>query len=93
MAYTIRYSPENNKKYPTDKPPKKSLLIFAVVMFTAVSLLLVNDGVRDVIADFVLPGDLQVTKSAIVQLVEDVRTGEPVANAITTFCQYVIDHA
>lgn len=43
--------------------------------------------------DFLIPGDNAVTRAAFGALVEDVKEGESVKTAITTFCMEILDGA
>ena len=91
MAYTINYTPEDNKRWPIKKTVCYHKWIPVAVSLT-VCLLLLNTTIRNALIDFLLPGDPQVTKSAIVQLVENIKAGEGFGHCVTAFCQYVIAH-
>ncbi|MBR7123206.1 MAG: hypothetical protein IKC95_07120 [Oscillospiraceae bacterium] len=45
------------------------------------------------VQDFFLPGNPDVTRSAISGFVTDLKDGEPMKEAITTFCREIIDNA
>ena len=43
--------------------------------------------------DFLLPGDPQVTSAALEQFAEDLQTGQGLSDAVTAFCQHIIENA
>lgn len=94
MSYSIHYSPENNKKFPVRQKAyavkQKAMITVAAVIFAL--FLLCFDGVRQSIKNFLLPGDPQITEAGIIGFVDDVRSGTGVADAFTTFCEYIIQN-
>ena len=58
--------------------------ILAVSVFASGS-----DGLRE----YILPGNAEVTEAALSELVSNVRSGEPLGEAITVFCQEIIENA
>ena len=66
---------------------------------TAAFLLLGCLGVRTlwpegtgVLREMLLPGELTPTEQAFSILMTDLRYGEPVGEAVTAFCRYVVEH-
>lgn len=91
VSYKIQYSPDTNDRYPQNMKRRyagtgKYVAIFAVML---AALLIHFHGVPD----FLIPGDPQVTKAAASVLVDDIRDGVAVKDAITTFCSMVLDGA
>ena len=82
MGYSIQYSPQTNRKFPV-KTKKNS----ATWLLTGVAVLaLLLGGWR-----LLLPGDPETTRAALSHLVDDVRAGESVGDAVTAFCREIID--
>lgn len=88
MSYSIQYNPELNKKYP--KPniskhiPTRQIVIL-VVMFISAYIFAHNGWFK-----YLLPGDPDVTASAISSLVERVGDGESIKKAVYSFCEEII---
>lgn len=60
------------------------ILLFVVVCFIP--------QVRLTLRDLLLPGDPEVTATALERLVETVSEGESIQTALTEFCREIIDH-
>ncbi len=91
MSYRIEYNPEKKKRYPLTTGFMPKWLIFAVIIMVAlfaVQRLDTNKTIRT----WLLPGDPEITDAALSSMVEDIREGESVKDAITTFCLEIIDH-
>lgn len=89
MSYRIVYGPMPD-------PPGKETNSWCRVL-TAVFLLLFVLGVRmvwpdgrELLRNLLLPGEPGVTEVALVDLVEDLRSGTAVGESFTAFCQQVI---
>ena len=92
MSYRIDYNPENRKKYPMKKTKTTSWLIYTLVViaviFTAQKACK-NEAIKTVL----LPGDPEITSSAISTMIDDVKSGEPIKDAVTAFCLEIIHNA
>lgn len=89
MSYTVEYNPELRKSYPmkSKKNGKIPLKPVVAALGIIVSLYVLNTlGVLRLL----LPGDPAVTTGAFSSMVEDVRDGQRVSDAIFSFFQYVI---
>lgn len=94
MGYAILYEPELNKKLKIpNQNQKKILRICALAACALLVILCLQAPVRTVIRDFLIPGDPDVTQSAFAQMVTDIRAGEPFSDAVTVFCQEILEHA
>ena len=82
MGYRITYYQNRIHKRPIKKRGK---LPWAGIISGALALLLLCGGWR-----WLLPGNARVTEAALGQLVENVRAGEPMGEAITVFCREII---
>lgn len=90
MSYRIMYSPEDNHKYPPHKQENKwilpSLLVIALLVVAA------RPQVRNAVEEWLIPGDTHVTKAAFAVMLDEIKSGEPVGEAVTTFCNMIIDN-
>lgn len=60
-----------------------------MMFFSAVCMI---PQVRAALRDLLLPGDPEVTATALERLVEAVSEGEAIQTALTEFCREIIDH-
>jgi hypothetical protein len=70
----------------------KRILCIGASICAAMILLSATGGVNRV-KEWILPGNAQVTEAALDNLVTDLKEGEKLEDAITAFCQEIIDHA
>lgn len=89
MGYQIMYSPEDNHKYPPYKPAKKKWLL-PVVITLALLIAAGRPQTRRKLEQWFIPGDVQTTKAAFSVLMDDIREGEPVNEAVAAFCNVII---
>ncbi len=89
MSYDIRYDSVTTKKYPAKRRAhsnrKRILLIFGGVV-AALTVAMHITAIRRLL----LPGDPVVTERAIIKMVDELRAGEGVTEAFSTFCNEVI---
>lgn len=91
MAYKIQYSPEAARRYPSKesrsqiKPGRWIIMILVLAAFIWVRA----NGVPD----FFIPGDPAVTRSAAAMMMDEIRAGVSVDDAITTFCKAILHGA
>lgn len=90
MGYQIMYSPEDNHKYPAYKPKSKNRWLFPVVITIALLVAAGIPNVRNSLERWLIPGDAQVTKAAFSAMLDQLRTGEPIDEAVTAFCREII---
>ena len=92
MGYCIEYNPESNKRFPIRNTNKKAWPFVVVTCLLVIALLVYNVG-QERIKTWLLPGDSQITEAALKNLVGELKDGEPISDAFTTFCQEIIDNA
>ena len=90
MSYCIEYNPELKRKYPKVKfhrqiPTKK--IIFLLIFFISAYLLLESKVYR-----YLIPGDPDTTIAAFSAMVDQVGDGEPMKDAVRSFCEEIIVH-
>lgn len=88
MHYQIRYGSSIHVKKIRKKPGP------AVILFGIAAILLVLNrlGVGEVLMQWILPGDPDVTRSALETMLQQIRQGMQVTQAFTTFCKEIIDN-
>lgn len=87
MAYKIEYGMNSPYGYAKksfskarEKAPGKYMLFVAIIVLFVICIL----------TDSFIPGDAAITKSAINELIADVKAGEQVVDAFAEFCQTVL---
>ena len=89
MAYYIQYGKITTKeriaRLRSSQTFKLYNWIFVGILAVTISLL----G-RLGALDFLIPGDREITKAAFQTMVEDVREGERVSDALTAFCEEIL---
>ena len=94
MAYRIEYGNTINKTFFKLKKKTKRSQSFWMVVFVCLTVLGYTAlCYKDVLLINLLPGDAAVTASAITTLVNDVKSGECIGEAVTTFCREIIQNA
>lgn len=90
MGYRISYEGgvaiETTPRRPTGRKRPRVVGIIMVVLFVTICWTV---G-RDAVSDLLLPGDEAVTEQAIQGLVEDLKGGASVGDAVEAFCEAVI---
>ena len=91
MGYEIRYAGHE----PSSRKPGTRLPALTAGFFLAFLLLTHAfwPAGASKLRQLVLPGDSEVTGQAVASLVEDLREGQAVGDAVTTFCREILAHA
>lgn len=87
MAYRIVYGPE-------PKPKQKGSKRW-IAMLCAAALLagLFLTGAGESLKNWLLPGDPEVTAAALDSLVQGIREGEDLGDAVGAFCREIVENA
>ena len=90
MSYKISYTPEDTKRYPLMRKRKPFPWLKCVtVIFVIAAALWVK---KQDIPEFLIPGDPDITKSAVQTMVSEVREGESLEDAVFVFCKEILDN-
>ena len=94
MGYSIQYDRGKSWKYPM-RPSKnvKTHRIIPIVLVLVFLAGFISMGGLDVLKDWILPGDADVTEAALSGLINDIRAGESVKDAVTVFCLGILENA
>ena len=85
------YSPEKQSRYPTKPNRRNNRTMFVLCFFAAVTFLFVL-WKREAVADFLLPGNADQFIEASSGMLELIRSGTPVGEAITSFCMEIVGY-
>ena len=89
MSYTVEYNPELRDSYPMQYKKTVKFPTRALVVMTSVLVLLYTLKTTGLLSMFI-PGDPSVTAGAFSSMVDQVRDGESVSEAVFTFFKDVI---
>lgn len=92
MAYQIRYGPVK-RKAPTDRRKKAGCWLLVTLCAAVLLIGIQFSGIGKTIWNWILPGDAAVTGAALNTMVEEIRAGESVSDAVTAFCREIIENA
>ena len=92
MGYRIDYGLQ--KKIPISQRRKRGgtgILIGIGAVLAVMALRLTGFG--EVLWHWILPGDPEVTQTALTAMIEDIRNGSELSDAITAFCREILNGA
>lgn len=91
MSYSIRYDsmacPKNRKQL-----PKKQILAAIAVLGLVLCAIGIKLGYLPFVSRVLLPGDPEVTAAALENMVNDLRCGDGLWNAVTAFCREIVEN-
>lgn len=92
MGYRILYDNEKMQiSKDNDKYFGKRMISFSLVCLLILGSLKMIGWDR--IKNYLLPGEPEVTETAINSMIESIRTGASVKDAVTAFCVEIIEYA
>lgn len=94
MGYHIQYE-KTIVKTPVNTAifGNKIKLTFVMILLISTILGYAAYSYKDILQEYILPGDAAVTVSALDTLIDDIRAGESLKDSITAFCLEIIEHA
>lgn len=94
MGYLIVYENAHAKKTNIKRivSTKKHFVLWTVILLAFVSICWIGWNQTD-IRQYLLPGDPDFTSAAIDGLIEEIRNGAAVSDAVFAFCEEIVDHA
>ena len=93
MSYRVEYGPPIPAQYIKRSKPLRIQIMTAVflLLFTLLVRQFFPSGTRQ-LRQILLPETHSITQDALDALMSDLRNGEPLGDAVTAFCVYIIDH-
>lgn len=89
MSYTVEYNPELRNSYPMECKKTRKLPIKALVIAMGIFIVLYALNTAGVLR-LLIPGDPAVTAGAFSSMVENVRAGQTVSEAIFSLFKDII---
>ena len=95
MAYRISYDNGTTSKWNEKQSSQKKRIFLRLLVVVLICVLGVSflGGTMDALLEFLIPGDPDVTKQAISKMVEEIKSGNSLKEAITTFCKGIVENA
>lgn len=94
MAYCISYGDTKQRRTRNNKPGNKQRLLFRLTIVASFIITLIVICVQwNTIGDFFLPGDREATSNALHTMLDDIKAGASLKDAITTFCKEIVANA
>lgn len=93
MAYRIVYGPMPKMVHPKREGYVRLQLLTAV--FLLLFVLLVRQAWpegTDMLRSILLPGEPGITEQSVQLMLEDIREGEPLGDAVAAFCRQIIEN-
>lgn len=91
MGYRIMYSPEDDHKYPACRPGRKNKWVLPTLLAAVIFVTMATPSMRNWLERWLIPGDPQVTKGAFSMMIDEIRSGEPLGEAVSTFCREILN--
>ena len=93
MGYRIDYGQLSERKYPQASRSRRlaGLISAALGVFLLLTGLFWPQG-RELLKEFLIPGDSTVTAAAFSQLLTDLRTGMDSGDAVAAFCREILEN-
>ena len=93
MHYSVYYEPDKNEKYPATVKPKQGKNGLSVIVII-LAILLFAGAIRykKELTAWLIPGNDEITVQAAEDLLTNMRDGVPIGEAITVFCEEIIDN-
>lgn len=94
MGYRIVYGPTEERfhKAAGGSVRLRTMVAVILVLFSLTVRFTWQEG-TDILREYLLPGEQTLTQAAFSELVVDLREGEHLKDALTAFCQRILDES
>lgn len=87
MGYSVYYSPQTEKKFPSKRTKhKKSRIIVKIILIVCLIVFAFSLSECNLLYELFIPGKPAVTVAAMESLAYNLREGMPLVTAVETFC-------
>ncbi len=94
VSYEIQYTQDGNRRYvPIKKPSYRIFVLLLCAVFLTVGAYRLMSTESSGLLSFLLPGCGEETGASIQQMLNSIREGESITDAVTTFCMDIISNA
>ncbi len=92
MSYSVYYSTKGIARYRSGTKKKVLRRFLLGITVAGACFTLFCAPVRNRLIQVFFPGDHAVTKEAATQMIADIRDGQPVREAVSAFCQEILNY-
>lgn len=94
MGYRIEYGSSGDLRKPLkSKRPYSAIAAAACVLALVAGAITVKQTGLTWVQEFLLPGDPAVTAAALENMVDNIKDGDSIAEAVTAFCREIVENA
>ena len=94
MGYRIEYGSQGELRKPLDHKRSYSAIAAAVCVLALVAgAIAIKHAGLSWVQEVLLPGDPAVTAAALENMVENIKEGNSIAEAVTAFCREIVENA
>lgn len=91
MGYKIEYGQTMEITHLKDAKTFSAGKVLILVLITVI--ILCTYSMKDKVIDLLIPGNTEVTKTAISEMIQSLEDGVEIKDAVTAFCAEIIEHA
>lgn len=92
MRYSIHYEPEKGDRYPPVTETGHKIGVRIIAGLLTIAALIAGIRYKEAVISWLIPGDDQITIHAAEELICRLQEGVPVGEAVTTFCEEIIEN-
>lgn len=93
MGYSIQYDTGGVVKVQKRKERKRRKWMLPVLVAMGITALTLFTNFRQLLWDMFLPGATESTELAFSQMITDLRSGDSIREAVSTFCMEILENA
>lgn len=94
MGYRIEYGSQGDLRKPLKpKRPYSAIAAAACVLALVAGAIAIKHTGLTWVQEVLLPGDPAVTAAALENMVDNIKEGNSIAEAVTAFCQEIVENA
>lgn len=93
MRYSIQYEPDKNELYPQESNKKRRTGCYILVGCFLLAVVLAVTAFKETIVSWIVPGDDQVTIHAAEAMIDQLKDGSSIGDAVTAFYEEILYNA
>ena len=93
MRYSVQYEPDKNDLYPQVSKQNKGTGSYIFIGCILLAAVLTVSIFKETIISWIVPGDDQITIHAAEAMVDRLKDGSSIGDAVTAFCEEILYNA
>ena len=94
MGYRIEYESHGDVRKPLKlRHSRANISIIVLVLALVAGAMAIKHTGLTWVQEVLLPGDPAVTAAALENMVDNIKSGDSIPEAVATFCQQIVDNA